>query len=148
MNKFVSEPTIGHTVGFSQVFMANPGVSTYASKDDMSHYHRSTEIRTDSETQNQSSEWVVWVERCRGRQRQWRRLGRWLAELPCRLSLTCHRLTWDAIIEGKFRSPSGMCQPRCQRRLMCGLLALPKVSPALMCAQNCYAAMEIGLSFS
>lgn len=71
-----------------------------------------------------------------------------ISELPCWLSLTCHRLTWDAIIEGKFPSPSGMCQACCQRRLMCGLLALPKVSQALMCAQNCCTPIKTDLSFS
>lgn len=59
-----------------------------------------------------------------------------ISELPRWLGLTCHRLTWDAIIEGKFPSPSGMCQACCQRQLMCGLLALPKgVTGAYVCTK-------------
>lgn len=59
-----------------------------------------------------------------------------ISALPRRLSPTCHGLTRDAIIGGKFRSPCGMCQACCQRQLMCGLLAPPKgVTGAYVCTK-------------
>jgi len=70
-----------------------------------------------------------------------------ISDLPCRLSPTCHRVTWDAIIEGELPQPLRRVPATLSTAVMCGLLALPKVSQALMCAQSCYAHMKIGLCF-